>query len=561
MRYGGATGKLVIGVVLVLVVGLVAVACGGDDDELAAPAPAAPAAPAAASEAVVAEVAEPEQPAAAAVAVAAVEAAAAETQLIPAERGILRELHTSWWGGQEVLDPVAAATWTPPRELLYDRLIILNEQGVPTPYLASSWTVDDSLMKWTFNIREGVTFSDGQPLTSQDVRYTMEHVLNPDIGGQAASVLTMVDREGFETPDDNTFVMNLFSPSVDLPMLMRNETLRVIPDGQTREFMVRNANGTGPYTVEHISVDGLSSFVSRDDYWNGLPGTEKVTVVLISGGDARVQALLADRVSAARGISIAQAQLVEGDSDFILLENATGSIQIMVALQNSPPYDNLQVRQAMKAVVDPEEMIALTTQGHGVVAWNNPVNPGDRYRLPMECPQDIERARALLAEAGYADGLDIELITSNLSGPWIGMATAYQQQAAPAGIDVEIKMAPADGYWSEIWTHVPFSHSSWGWRAGEQVLNEMFRCAAGWNEGEYCDSDYEALLDAADAEPDFDRRKALYQEAQRHVVDTSGVMIPFFQNYITAVNASVHGWEEWWFPTEQYFHEVTVDTR
>jgi peptide/nickel transport system substrate-binding protein len=558
MRYGGATGKLVIGLVLVLVVGLVAAACGGDDDELAAPAPAAPAA---AAEAVVAAAAEPEQPVAAAAAVAAAEAAAPETQLIPVERGVLRLFHTSWWGGQEVLDPAAAATWTPVRELLYDRMIVLNEQGIPTPFLASSWEVDDSLQRWTFKVREGVTFSDGSTLDSQDFKYTMEHVLNPDTGGQAASVLTMVDPEGFETPDDNTFVMNLFSPSVDLPMLMRNETLRVIPDGQTREFMVRDAIGTGPYTIEKISIDGLSSFASRDDWWGGLPGTKEATVVLITGADARVQALLADQLSMASALSIAQAQQVEGDDDFYILENATGSIQIMVALQNESPYDTLQVRQAMKAAMDPDEMIALTLQGHGAVACNNPVGTGDQYRLPLECPQDLDRARALLAEAGYAEGIDIELITSNLSGPWLGMATAYQQQAAPAGIDVSISLAPADGYWSEIWTHVPFSMSSWGWRGGAQVLNEMFRCSAGWNEGEYCDADYEALLDLADAEPDFAARKALYQQAQQHVVDTSGVMIPFFQNYITALNSRVDGWEEWWFSTERFFEAVTVDPR
>ena len=558
MRYGGATGKLVIGLVLVLVVGLVATACGGDDEELAAPAPAAPAAAAAAAEAVAMTAEEPQQPEAAAAAVAAAQPA---VPVVPIERGVLREIHTSWWGGQEVLDPVAAATWTPVRELLYDRLIILNEDLIPTPYLATSWTVDDSLTRWTFNIREGVTFSDGKPMTSQDVNYTMQHALDPDVGGQAASVLTMVNPEGFEMPDDSTFVMNLFSPSVDLPMLMRNETLRVIPDGQTREFMVRNANGTGPYTIEHISVDGLSSFVSRDDYWNGLPGTEKVTVVLITGSDARVQALLADQISTARGLTIAQLQLIEGDPDFYILENATGGIQLMVALENTPPYDNLQVRQAMKAVVDPDEMIAVTTQGHAAVACNNPVNPSDQYHLPRECPQDLDRARALLAEAGYADGLSIELITSNLSRPWLGMATVYQQQAAPAGIDVEIKLAPADGYWSEIWTSAPFSMSNWGWRAGEQVLNEMFRCAAGWNEGAYCDADYEALLNAADAEPDFNARRAIYQQAQQYVADTSAVIIPFFQNSISAINSRVHGWPEWWFSTEYRFHEAIVDPR
>ena len=345
--------------------------------------------------------------------------------------------------------------------MLYDRLIILNEDGIPSPYLASSWEVDDSLMKWAFSIQEGGTFSDGQPMTSQDVKYTMQHSLDPDIGGQVAAVLTMVDPGDLETPDDHTFVMNLTAPSVDLPILMRNATLRVIPDGQTREFMVRNANGTGPYTIEHISVDGLSSFVSRDDYWQRVPGTEKITVVLLTTADARVQALLADQIDTAKSLSVAQAQLVEGDSDFFLLENPSGAVPFIVPLMSEPPFDNLQVRQAMKAVIDPDEMLAIALQGHGAIACNNPVRPDDRYYLPQDCPQDIDRAVSLLAQAGYADGLELELISSTLSASWMAIVTAYKEQAALAEIDVTIKMAPADGYWSEVWLRTPFSMSEW----------------------------------------------------------------------------------------------------
>ena len=106
-------------------------------------------------------------------------------------------------------------------------------------------------------------------------------------------------------------------------------------------------------------------------------------------------------------------------------------------------------------------------------------------------------AEVALAEAGYADGLELELVSSTSSAPWMAIVTAYKEEAAVAGIDVTIKMAPADGYWSEVWLRVPFSMSEWGWRAAEQVLNEMFRCGGGWNEGAFCDSEYDRYLDAA----------------------------------------------------------------
>ena len=557
MRYGGTTGKLVIG--LVLVVGLVAAACGGDDDELSAPAPAAPAAPAAAAEGVAAAADEPGQPEAAAVAVAAVEPATAEAPAGQVQRGTLRLTHTGASGGNEVLDPAAASSWAPVRKLIYDRLVILGENGGPTPNLATSWAIDDTLKKWTFGIQQGITFSEGNPLTSQDVKYTFQHLLDPDVGNQMASVLTMVDPSRFETPDDHTFVINLTQPHVDLPLLLRNETVRIIPDGITREFMIRQANGTGPYTVEHISIDGLSSFVSRDDHWDGLPGTERVTVVMISSGDARVQAFLAGQTDMVDTLSVAQVQLVEGDDNFYIQENSQGRTHLLVPLVTDEPYNDVRVLQAMKAVLDPDEMIAVAAQGHATKACNNPVRPNDQYFLPQECPQDIELARSLLADAGYPDGLSVELTISAYSGWWALIATIYQEQAAEAGLNVEIRNAPAQGYWSEVWQLVPFFMSTWGWRDGDAFLNEAFRCDASWSEGYWCNSEYEALLDGARAESNFDARKALYQQAQAILVDQGPTVIPFFVNNIRALNSRVHGFEEWWFAREDKLYEVTVD--
>ena len=548
MRYGGATGKIVIGLILVLVVGLVAAACGGDDDEdeaaqLVPAATEAPAEEAASEEIAVAEPAatEPEE----------------EVAMVAA-RGTFRDYHQSFWGGNEVIDPASPSWWYPHVLILYDRLIVMNQDGVPSPSLATGWEIDDTLKKWTFNIREGVTFSDGTPMTSADVAFMMRHVLDPEIGSQVVATLTMVDPEAFETPDGNTFVMNLTEAHVDLPLLMTNITLRVIPDGITRQFMQREANGTGPFTIESVSLDGISRFNSRDDYWAGLPGTEKITVVMIPESDARAAALLADQIDWARGVTISQFQQMEGNSDIYIQENASGSFILMVPLTTEPPYDDVRVVQAMRAAVDPDELIAVALQGHGVKACNNPVRQGDQYYLPQECPQDIEGAKALLDEAGYADGLTIELATSDYTPVWIDVATVYREQAAKAGIDVELQQVAADGYWSEVWQIHPFHFSSWGRRDADAFLNEAFRCDASWTEGKWCSAEFEALLDAARAEPDFDERKALYQQAQAMVVDVGPILGLFFQSEIRAINSRVSGVPEWWYGSEQRHHEIIV---
>ena len=553
MRYDGTTGKLVIGLVLVLVVGLVAAACGGDDEELAAPAPAAPAAPAATAAAVAAMAEEPEEPGAAAAAVAAPTAAVPAAAVMALEdRGTLRIIHSSLWGGLEVLHPHSPAYWTPPDLLVYDRLINSNDQGVPGGELLTSWEVDGTLQKWTFNVRQDVTFSDGSPYTSADVDYTIRSLLDPETGSQIASTLNMIDVDAMETPDDNTIILNLRQGIIELPLLMKHRRIRVVPDGVSFNTLAATPNGTGPFTVGHLSLDGVSTFNSRDDYWQGIPGLAGVAVVKIVDKGAQIAALQADQVDGPIwDLPTARAAEFEGDPDFYILENPTGSFQNIAMIVTEPPFDDPLVRKALKELSDREEIIAVVLQGHGTVSCNNPVRPFDQYFLPTECPQNLELARELLAQAGYEDGLEIELATTGEHPFFLKIATVYKEQAAEAGITVNLRQVAYDGYWSDVWMVHPFAHSSWPFYFADQFMSEAFRCAAPWGEFFWCNDEFEAALDAARSEPDFDTRRGLYQRAQEIIIDDSGNLSFFFASQIRAMNSRVRGQQEWW-----YFEEV-----
>ena len=555
---GRLGGKSLIGIaLLVLLVVLVAAACGGDDDELAAPAPAAPAAPAAEAEEVSAMAGEPEQPEAAAAAVAAPTAAAAELAQATDVRGTFRHSHNFQWGGAENMDPASPARFQEPIQWTMDRLLGLDFDGVPSPTLAKSWSVTANAMQWTFNIQEGVEFHNGTPMTSQDVVYSIQHHLDPDVGSQLSSVLDFIDPIGFETPDDSTVVINLLKGHADLPLLMRHYALRIIPDGSA-STIGDTGIGTGPFIMESFDLDGVSIFVSNDNYWRGLPGAQMFTEVGIGDADARVQAVLADQLDITWHMTPAQGLLFEGNDKFVLQENGSGFIHNIAMIVTEPPYDDIRVRQALKFVVDPDEMIAVVMQGHGIPACNNPVRPFDLYYLPTECPQDIEQARALLAEAGYADGLTIEFAASNLRAQWIPIGTVYKEQAAEAGVTVEIKQVPSDGYWSNIWMVHPFAMSNWALRHADQFLNEAFRCGASWGEYFWCNSEFEGLLDAARAEVDFEQRKANYQRAQEILIEESGMIAPFFQNEIRVLNARVQGIDERVISFEYPWHEISI---
>ena len=549
MVRGRLIGKSLVALVLLLSLALVASACGDDDeDEAAELAPAATEVPVTEADEVMEEeaaVAEPEE-------------AEEMMEEVAMARGVLRERHNTAYAGVANMDPADPARWWPPIMIVYDKPLGIDYGGVPRPIILTDWSVDETAKRWTFGVRDDVTFSDGSALTAHDVKYTFRHYTDPDVGGQLMSILNIIDRDNIEVPDDNTMILNLNRPHVDIPVLFRHYSMRVIPD-ESGPTIKENPIGSGPFLVEHLTYDGVSRFPARDDYWLGTPGVERIEIIGIGDQQAVVNAVLADQLEMARGLTVAQLQQFEGNDDFEIQENAAGSVQMLVMIVTEPPFDDVRVREAMKRVVDPEEIVAVVMQGHATVACNNPVWPFDQYYLPQDCPQDLQGAMDLLAEAGYPDGLTVELGTSELSEIWTPIATVYKEQAALAGITIDIKQYPSDGYWTYPWMVEPFTHTNWGYNDADSFLSQAFRCGAAWGEAFWCNDEFEAAMDSAQAEPDFATRKAHYQRAQQIQVDDGGEVGVFFQNGIRVISKRMHGMDPRVLWSEYPWHEFTVD--
>lgn len=274
--------------------------------------------------------------------------------------------------GRWSLDPSSPDRLSAVLNALYNRLVRHDEQGLPAPELAVAWEANPVADAWTFTLREGVTFHDGRPLTSQDVAYTLRHILDPEVGSPGAAVLEIVAADRLETPDDRTIVVRLAQPHADFPLLMLHYAAYIIPDG-SGATVGQTGIGTGPFRLEELTVGNGVSLVANDRYWGGTPALAQIRGIGIAEADARVNALLADQVDILYDFNPAAAEVVGQNPDYIVREFPSGGWIALVMRTDRAPFDDARVRQAMKLVVDRPAMLQAVLQGRGAVGGDHPI--------------------------------------------------------------------------------------------------------------------------------------------------------------------------------------------
>ena len=290
----------------------------------------------------------------------------------------------------------------------------------------------------------------------------------------------------------------------------------------------------------------------------GAPGVAKMEVIGIGDGQARMQALLGGQIDFENTVTNQQKPMFASSNKFKMMEVPTGNWRGLVFRTDVAPFTDVRVRQAVRMAADREELVKLIMGGAATVACDTPVKPDDQYRADIKCPYDVAGAKKLLAEAGFPDGIDVEVYVATLEPTWPILAEAYQQQAAKAGIRVTIKQVPSDGYWSDTWMQKTVSATRWNERPADSALHEIYLSTAKWNESYYNDPAFDSLLGEARRELDFNKRKALYVKAQEHLHDTAGTLIPYHVSKLYVMNARVDGID----PVENHtirWHKVTVN--
>ncbi len=457
---------------------------------------------------------------------------------------------------QSTADPDAARI-----SLVFERLVVLDDTFSAAPQLAKSWESNDKGDEWTFKLQEGVKFHDGEPFTAKHVIYTFKRLLDPKTASPGASSMEAIDPAAITAVDDHTVTFKLKSPTVEFPALIANRFTYILREGQPEAELRTAGIGTGPFKVQKfVPGDDVSTYVKNDTYWrSGLPKVDVVELRAIPEESARIAAIQSGQIDLCWDLGRAGVEELQKNADVKVVTTRAPFVLTLSCWADTPPFDDVRVRQAMKYVVDREQMLQLVLRGLGNIGDDNPVAPWVEYALKTEPrKRDVEKAKALLAEAGHADGIDVELFTSETTPGFIEMATLYQAMASEAGIRVKLTKAPANDYWSAVWLKQPFVCSSWSGRGADEALAAPYLSNSDWNETHWKRPEFDAFINEARGTTDVAKRTELYQKAQQLLRDDGGAIISVFPDALGASRANVTGWKLHPQQSTKDFSEVSI---
>lgn len=427
---------------------------------------------------------------------------------------------------------------------IYDALVWVDQSLTPQPLLAEAWQLAPNRLAWTFQLRRGVKFHNGAALTAQDVVYTFNRLLDPKFASPFRSVLSFV--KSIEAQGAYTVRFLLSAPNAELPFLLGSPQAGIVPNGASTADLAAKPLGAGPFQFSEFVPGERLKMTRYADYWAAKEiKVQELHYVYLSSFAAQAAALMAGEIDLVPDVNLPDLPQLTDHPEIVLIEVPSGRYQTIVMQATEPPFTDLRVRQALKYCVDRPALQQAVLQGRGKLGNDHPVAPVSPFwsDLPLRS-RNLDRARELLAAAGYPNGLQLALITSSSRPGMLELAAAFREMARPAGIDITVTRVPADIYWTDYGGQVPFHIGNWNFRP---TIDETFMVAyhsrSQQNESKWSSPKLDALIDTARSEADLAKRKALYKEAQALIREEGAVVIPYFRPVLMAMRQTLQGFK------------------
>jgi peptide/nickel transport system substrate-binding protein len=456
--------------------------------------------------------------------------------------GIL--IHGATGGGsKDTLDPHAPVTNPDIARAsnLYEPLLFWNNNYELEPAIAESIEGSKDATTWTIKIRPEVTFHNGKTVTAEDAWFSIQRVANPkaplSAGGQLSQI---IDFQSTKVVDDTTLQLVLNTPYAILDSLLAEYTLGIIPT----DFDINNPVGTGAFAYKSFEPGKTSTFTKYADYWGEPAFVDELQIQDFADDSSKVNALQSGQIQTVDNLPYNLIDTIEGAGGGVLVSE-TGAWVPFTMRVDVAPFSDVRVRQAMRLIVDRQQMIDQTLSGYGSLG-NDLYAPFDvayASDLPQR-EQDIDEAKSLLSQAGQ-EGLQVELFTGDDIGSVApAAANLFAEQAKAAGVDVKVtKKTP---FYDDDYLSYAFAQDFWNTRTYiPQAVVGTFPPDQGgtYNETHWDNEEHRDLVNAAAKELDETKRTELLQQAQEIEYNEGGLIIWGFRQQVDGYAAGVQGLE------------------
>lgn len=451
---------------------------------------------------------------------------AADTQ--PQAGGTLR---VAWIMDATQLDPFTTTAHYSHRifELVYNTLVGLGPDLLPVPELAESWDISEDGIEYTFHLRKDVKFHNGQKMTSGDVAFTLQHILDENTGAIARSNLSII--KNITTPDAYTVVCELKNTLAGfLVYLTDPNTVIVSKEIATGANLnkVENVVGTGPFQLAEWEPDQQMVLKKNPNYFEAdRPYLDEIVFRVIPEESSIVAALRTGQVDFGLMIGLTTSAIAIRQLKNVNLISVPSLRYTPIFINTSrPPLDNLKVRQAMNYAIGREEIINSAMLGEGTPT--GPIPPSLSYwAVDLEkspyYQRNVEKARELMKEAGFEEGFSVELIFISGDLKVLGQVQVVQSQLKDIGIDVQLKVLEYGIYvdrWLKADLDLALSANA-GLPDPHFYLYRYFYSEGGLSfiHGHWSNDRLDTLLNKGQVETDKSERQKIYMEAQDILID------------------------------------------
>lgn len=417
------------------------------------------------------------------------------------------------------LDPhkaVAAGT----KEVMFnvfEGLMKPTSDGDLTPAIAESYEVSPDRLTYTFKLREGVKFHNGDTVTAEDVIYSIKRCAEASEAGvlqvEAFSVIQSV-----ESPDAHTVVITISEPSNEFLSYL---TTAVLPAGYAEQDTA--PVGTGPFKFVSRTAQDSIVLEKFDAYWGTPAMLDKVTLKIIENSDNILMSLQSGAVDVFAHLT--STQVSQLGSEFKIFESTMNLVQALYLNNAEPPFDNEKVRQALCYAVDKQAIIDLAFDGYGSPIGSSMYPAFGKYfdeELTDYYTRDVEKAKALLADAGYPDGFSMTITVPSNYQPHIDTALVLVEQLKDIGVSAEVQLVEWQTWLEDVYTGRQFQSTVVGVDASTmtaRALLERFTSGYRRNFINYSNAEYDELFAKAQASYDDAEQTALYRQMERNLTE------------------------------------------